>query len=698
MNRLSRSFCAVFVLATASARAYADPEPVRSVESETIFVIDRGPDVGAPDRERALGEAPFVTVLHPADHPATTSVADAIATSAGALTTSLGGLGAYQAVSVRGAAPGHTSVLIDGVPLAKLAAVTADLGRYPLDAFGEVRFYRGAVPVELGGAGVGGAIDLITRLGRGPHGERLTVSVGGGSYGARHFRAHLGDAHGEYGAVLSSTTIGYQGATGDYSYFDDNGTLLNQRDDGYRVRENNGFDQVDAATRFALRDRPLGVGLRLAWKRQGLPGSTAQPAHTAKLTTLDGILDAGGETRLAGWTGHQLGYALLELQALRDPMGELGLGDAERSYTTLALGVSSTWRHALGPHRVTAGGELRGDAFSDHDDHAGTDAVAGTRTGGAITGALDLSLAPELVVTPAVRLEALYSQPTPVSVGPMAGIGVPARWDLVASPRFTALFAVNPSVSIKGSIGRYARLPTLLEVFGNRGFILGSPGLKPERGPSSDLGFVWAPERAQAGGEIDRVLVQGDVFASRAHDTIALVTYAGYVTRAANIGNTQAYGAELIASARIARMLSVTASYTRLVTEQMSNDVNLDGKPVPRRPGHVLYVRGEVERRVMNHSTSMWFDGAWQAASYLDPASLGTTPARLLIGTGARLELVPHLGVSLSVANLADARVAHLPLDPAPSAALTETPTPLTDVSGFPLPGRSFYLSLDWTH
>ena len=173
MNRLSRSFCAVFVLATASARAYADPEPVRSVESETIFVIDRGPDVGAPDRERALGEAPFVTVLHPADHPATTSVADAIATSAGALTTSLGGLGAYQAVSVRGAAPGHTSVLIDGVPLAKLAAVTADLGRYPLDAFGEVRFYRGAVPVELGGAGVGGAIDLITRLGRGPHGERL---------------------------------------------------------------------------------------------------------------------------------------------------------------------------------------------------------------------------------------------------------------------------------------------------------------------------------------------------------------------------------------------------------------------------------------------------------------------------------------------------------------------------------------------
>ncbi len=698
MNRCSESLCTLTVLAVAGAVAHADPDPVRTVEPETIFVIDRGADEGATDRERALGDAPFVTVLHPADHPATTSVADAIATSAGALTTSLGGPGSFQAVSVRGAAPGHTSVLIDGVPLAKLAAVTADLGRYPLDAFGEVRFYRGAVPVELGGAGLGGAIDLVTRLGPGPRGERWTVSLGGGSHGARHVRARLGDSHGELGEVLSSTTLGYQGATGDYTYFDDNGTLLNSNDDRYRVRENNGFDQVDASTRFATRAHPLGAGLRLAWKRQGLPGSTAKPAPTARLTTFDAILDASGETRAGAWTGHQLGYGLFERQGLRDAMGELGLGDAERSYTTVSLGVSSTWRRAIGAHRFSTGAELRADGFSDHDDRADTDAVSGTRAGGAVLGAIDLALAPQLVVTPALRLEALNSAPTPISVGPMAGVEVPSRWDLVASPRFTALFAVTADVSIKGSIGRYARLPTLLEVFGNRGFILGSPDLKPERGPSTDLGVVWAPARAQAGGEIDRVLIQGDVFASRAHDTIALITTAGYVTRAANIGDTGAYGAELIASARIARTLSLTASYTRLVTEQMSSDVNLDGKPVPRRPGHVLYARGDVERRVMNHTATVWLDGAWQAESYLDPASLGRTPARLLIGTGARVEVIAHLGLSLSVANLADARIAHLPLDPAPSPSLTETPTPLTDVSGFPLPGRSFYLSVDWTH
>ena len=117
---------------------------------------------------------------------ATASVADALGAAVGAQTRSLGGLGAFESVSVRGAAPGHTAVLIDGVPLARIAAVTTDLGRFALDAFGEVELYRGAVPVELGGAGVGGAINLVTRLGRGERGERMRASIGAGSFGARH--------------------------------------------------------------------------------------------------------------------------------------------------------------------------------------------------------------------------------------------------------------------------------------------------------------------------------------------------------------------------------------------------------------------------------------------------------------------------------------------------------------------------------
>jgi outer membrane cobalamin receptor len=252
------SICLSLALVASASADERKPTTDDVVGDETIIVIDRAPDrdadPAARDRGRALGDAPFVTIIHPEDHPATASVADAIGTSVGVQSRSLGGLGAYASISVRGATPGHTTVLVDGVPLARLAAVTTDLGRFSLDGFSQVDLYRGAVPIELGGAGVGGAVNLVTRLGRGERGERVRATLGAGSYGARHLRFAYGDAHAD-GRVLSATTVGYQAAAGDYSFFSDKATPLNLNDDGFETRHNNDFYQFDGATRWGLADR-----------------------------------------------------------------------------------------------------------------------------------------------------------------------------------------------------------------------------------------------------------------------------------------------------------------------------------------------------------------------------------------------------------------------------------------------------------
>src|ERR1041385_1129532 len=166
---MKRTGSTCLLLAALCASASAEPDAgSQTVDPETIVVIDKAPDPDAApaarDRDRALGEAPFVTVVHADEHPGTTSVADAIGTTVGVQSRSLGGLGAYASISVRGAAPGHTVVLVDGIPLARLAAVTTDLGRYALDSFSEVELYRGAVPVELGGAGVGRSEEHTSEL------------------------------------------------------------------------------------------------------------------------------------------------------------------------------------------------------------------------------------------------------------------------------------------------------------------------------------------------------------------------------------------------------------------------------------------------------------------------------------------------------------------------------------------------------
>lgn len=669
------------------------------VDEETIIVIDRAPDPDAApaarDRDRALGDAPFVTIVHAEDHPATASVADAIGATVGAQSRSLGGLGAYESISVRGAAPGHTAVLVDGVPLARIAAVTTDLGRYTLDSFGEVELYRGAVPVELGGAGVGGALNLVTRLGRGERGERVRASIGAGSYGAHHLRAHYGDAHGN-GRVLSATTIGYQAAAGDYSFFSDNGTPLNASDDTYRVRENNGFSQLDATTRAGNAERDTVGGLRVAWKRQGLPGSATQPSVAASLATLDVVGDGRFAARVGPAVAHQLGYLLVEQQRLRDPQGELGLGSQDRGYTTISGGASSTWRAPVGPHRAIAGLELRADHFRDVARDGTRDPLVGDRQGGAVLGAFDLALGEAIVVTPAVRWDLVRTVPAPMATGPSALAPLPTRWDNVPSPRLSARAALTSDVAVKASTGYYVRLPTLIELFGDRGTIIGSPELRPERGPSMEAGVVWAP--AQAVGDVDRIFVETSAFATRSRDTIAFVSSVGFVARAMNVAASQSYGGELVASARFARTLSVTANYTRLVTQQLTEEVSYANKALPRQPAHAVYARFDVVRRVLGRRGSLWLDGSWQSETYLDQANLMMVPARTLAGTGARVEIWAGFATALAIENLTDERVQYLPLDPAPRPDLTSTPTALADVAGFPLPGRTIYVSLEWSH
>ncbi|HEY4055473.1 MAG TPA: TonB-dependent receptor [Kofleriaceae bacterium] len=692
MIRLRTTYVVYALLLAAAGSARAD---------ETIYVIDDAPaDKQARDRDRTLGDAPFVTVLHADEHAPTASVGDALATTAGVQLTSTGGLGAYQTISVRGAASGQTEVLIDGLPLARIAAVTTDLGRFSIASFGTVELYRGAVPVELGGAGVGGAVNLVTALGRGANGERLDLSSGIGSYGAMHMRARYGD---QYGSVKTATTLGYQSASGDFSYFSDNGTLLNKTDDTFLTRDNNRFDRVDASTR-AGNDVVVG-GVRATWQRQGLPGSISAPTMKTKLSTLDLVADAQGSVPVGSAVARQVGYVLVEHQRLDDPNGELSLGTVDRTYTTLSGGASSTWHVAVANQRVAGGVELRGDHFSDHPgavvdpditDSPSLHTYSGNRVGGALTAAVDLSLTDQLVVTPAMRLDIERTAPTPMTIGPSAGMAIDPRWDTAPSPRLTARAMLRDDLALKGSTGWYSRLPTLTEVFGNRGFILGAPDLKAETGSSSDVGLVWAP--AKALGHVDRILVQADAFASRSQHTIAFVTTAGFTARAINLDDTQSYGGELIAAARFAELLTVNVAYTRLETAQLTSDMNLRDKPVPRRPDHIAYGRAELAHRIFTRDVALWGDASYQSKSTLDQTALRIVPARLLVGAGARIELVHALSLTGTVANLFDTRIENVPLDPSPSPTFTSAPTALVDITGFPLPGRSFYLSLEWTH
>jgi iron complex outermembrane receptor protein len=308
--------------------------------------------------------------------------------------------------------------------------------------------------------------------------------------------------------------------------------------------------------------------------------------------------------------------------------------------------------------------------------------------------AIDFALDPTVVITPAIRLDVTRTVPVPVGID-TTETDLPTRYDTLPSPRLSARLAVTDDVAIKTSAGWYARLPTLIELFGNRGAVAGRPELRPERGPSSELGVVWAP--AAALGEFDRILVEASAFGTRSHDTIVFVNSVGPVTRPDNVDNAQTYGGELVAAVRVARTVSVTANYTRLVTEQISENVATNGKQLPRKPGHDFYARADVVRDVLGRQVALWLDASFQSTSYEDTPNFNAVPARFLAGTGARVELAGGVAASIAVDNLANRRIEEYPLDPPPRPDFTQTPKALADVAGFPLPGRTLYVSLEWS-
>lgn len=701
MRRLS----IIILLAIASSTARADDPP--SVGDETIVIVDHarggpgdalGDDPAARDRGRALGDAPFVSIIHPDDRAGElATLAEALAHLVGTQVKSLGGLGGYSALSVRGAPPGHTAVLVDGVPLSRIASVTADLGRFELDGVDQVELYRGAVPVELGGAGVGGALDLITRLGRGARGERILVSAGVGSFGARHLRARAGDDLAG-GRVRAMATAGYTGATGDYRYFSDGGTILDRSDDSWPTRANNGFDQVDAAVRLGGTGdhAPVG-GVRATWRHQGLPGTASAPAYHADLSTISALADAAIATPIGAAVGTHRGFVLVERQRYRDRDGEVGLGVQDRRYLSGSAGATTAWALGVGRHRASAAVDLRGDVFRDHDDLTDRPRVTGDRLAGGLALADDVSITPALAIVPAVRVDAVRTAPAANPDEPADPMAIAIRRNALVSPRLTARWLAGPDLAIKASAGRYARLPTVLELFGDRGFIVGAPGLRPETGISGDAGVVWAPAR-RYDGNVDRITVEAAVFASRPRDTIALVTTAGGIARAHNTGDARIVGVELAGTLRVDRALTVTANYTLLDGVQRTDEPSFAGKRLPRQPRHALYGRADFATTIEDRLAIVWTDAEYQSTTYLDQANLLAEPGRVLAGAGVKLALGAGVLVGLECRNLTDRKLVARTLDPPPRPDLTSVPMALSDVAGFPLPGRAFYLTAEWTH
>jgi outer membrane receptor protein involved in Fe transport len=642
------------------------------------------PSSGSPVASEAHGEVvvrdtaapnaavvPHAVVVLQVDErlAASSDVAAVVESAVGAHIERAGGPGAYAAVTLRGSTTDQVQVHIDGVPLNPDGDGTVSLSELPLHAFERVEVYRGGAPAALGAAPIGGVVNLVTG-GRAQRRGRFSMTTG--SFGTTRVAA---SGTGTSGLVA----VDVLRSSGEYTFFDDNGTGSNRLDDHLRRRENAEVAQGALHARARWGDR----GLRLtvldsAFARQaGLPGHANNPAEHARLETARNLAVVQLDAQSGGTVGVARAWWRVRDQVLDDRASELGVGRSHTGSLANTLGLHTHGAVTAGAATVGLTATARRDRWVGRDQELAHTEAPRTRLAGSVVADAGLWLADERVhLAPVLHGTWLDDR----------GVSDTAALRRV-DPRLGLLIRPAPGISVRAQAGSYLRPPDLMELFGDQGGSVGNPDLRPERGWQADGGVI-----TRAAGEVSSLAVELGAFTGRATDRIVYVQNAQRTLVPLNVGASTVRGVELSVVAATGDWVEVDLAAAGTVTENLGPAPLVVGRELPRIPKWSAHNRTAVMQGPIRLSHTLRFvDGfAWDAANWY------RAPPRTAHDVFARLSVPSWPALELGVANLTNRIVEAVPRDPLHPESSEPVVRAITDLAGYPLPGRAVFFTLTW--
>lgn len=633
-----------------------------------------------------------------------------VARTPAASTRSIGGLGQFSALSLRGSSTQQVRVFLDGVPIDGSFSGLANLSQSSLGELSFAELYRGYMPIDYGGATMGGALALYSRVHKPSKPLALGAQLGLGSFGARSAGAYAGFGLGVLRTLF--VLLNYSGADGDYPFLDTMGTPLNLEDDRQSVRSNNGYDRGKF---FASLSRAKSA--KIPWAAQSFARLTLEDLQ---IPGLGRIQSTRARQRLWNFRVHSkqwrsfnapgsklslVGSLAREKRRFSDPRGEVGLGRDDEIADTADGYLSALLRWPLGTWAYLGAGldqrieAVLVDVGNEMPENAvAPSAVDATRMRFSTGASLQLEhylWQDRILLQPAMRVDFVHSRfEVPDLAGASSDLGKDhSQWGW--SPRLGAKARVLPALELRGSVGRYFRLPTLMELFGDRGYIVGNEALVAERGLSMDLGLRGLVDAMQGSGLSAEFAAA--FFASWPRELI-MWQRAGPRVRAVNLRAARIHGIESEVHLSVwEQRLTLDANYTWMKTSNLSPEPSQRNRPLPGRPAHQLFAKlsvddGKGDRALSALRLRSFLSYEWISGNFLDPSGRYELPPRSIWGLGAGLSF-RGASLDLSVRNLFDKRSVMIEAAGLQGPAQFY-PAPISDYLGYPLPGRSLWASL----
>jgi len=581
-----------------------------------------------------------------------------------------GGLGSFSTVSIRGSTNEQVQIFLDGVPLNRATGGGVDIGTLPVGGIESVQIYRGAVPARFGGNSIGGVVHLRSR--KTPARTKAHLHAGSGSYNTRNLSASIGGpARGWQYLVL----LDHSASDNDFRFWDDNGTEYNASDDGWARRRNSDFRALRGLIKIG---RPWKTGRFelhsiLDQSYKGIPGiGNNQSLHT-RFDTRRTITEAtlfGPLAKLGA--GYRIkAYRALQRDEYRDRLGEVGIGTQHSRNTTHSFGLRGEL-NAIGPSQSL----LTGFVAARHEHFVPLDLLRAQsrflnsrRIGVAYGAELEKSLwAGRLVFNGGTQFELLddrlFDRTTFTRDDALSGKD---NRQHLRGFRLGGRLTLGGGWHLQGHRGHYQRAPSFFELFGDKGAVIGNAGLVSESGDNWDCGLVY---RRRSGARTGLVLAEVAYYDNRVENLIRFVQNSQQVSRPHNIGESALRGVETRLQARLVSLAQINSSYVYQRAENRAPYSFEYGNDLPNAPRHRLNSRIALHA---NHS-SIFYAFSHESRHFLDRANLRSVPERTVHNLGGDSKLPYDMALSWEVGNLTNNQVA--------------------DLWGYPLPGRTYSLSL----
>jgi len=527
----------------------------------------------------------FATVIDLADiDPGVTSLGELLTREVGVQVRSMGGVGGYSAVSLRGAVGDQVAVYLDGVLLNDASGGGADLSMVPLNDIAAIEIYRGISPVNFARSGLGGVINIRTKRSR--PGTSGSIGYGLGSFTTQRLFGsfnHQTENHYDFLGMAE-----YLGSKNNFKFTNDRGTEWNPDDDFDDKRSNNEFyrrnllfkggHDFSDTLRFEISEHYLNQDRRIpAWNN-----NYRVDTH---LTTENHQLVASGQADdLGAWHLNLSGRAFYnwKKEIYSDSNGSVGLGRQHDRYLTEKYGgalflelpseIQVLSLNLEGGRETYATKDLlyhrpRGDSTRDYFSAAAQESI--------------YLFNRRLLLTPAAHYQ--WYDDKLDSATSSYGIAIPGqhRKHDNLSPSCGLRFDLWGPLQLRANAAEYYREPSFFEMFGDRGLMIGNPDLDPESGRNYDIGLLckWAAPWSW----LSRIEVEGIYFYSRIDDLITQVFDARGVGRSENISSARIDGVEARLVVDFGPWITVSGNGTWQNTENRGDVKSFHGNELPGR-------------------------------------------------------------------------------------------------------------------